>query len=139
MIYFLLGELPWQGLKTKNANEKYEKIMEKKISTPVEVLCKGFPEELRIFLNYTRDLRFDDRPDYAYLKKLITAVIEREQIKIDYNFDWVIRKQELDKMKDEKTDKDPVENKKGSMFQNKTDNENNNNFNNNDAMNINTN
>ncbi len=113
--------------------------MEKKISTPVEVLCKGFPEELRIFLNYTRDLRFDDRPDYAYLKKLITAVIEREQIKIDYNFDWVIRKQELDKMKDEKTDKDPVENKKGSMFQNKTDNENNNNFNNNDAMNINTN
>ena len=42
-------------------------------------------------------------------------------------------------MKEEKTEKDPIENKKGSMFQNKTENENNNNFNNNDAMNINTN
>ena len=43
LVYFLLGELPWQGLKAKNMKEKYEKIMEKKISTPIEVLCKNFP------------------------------------------------------------------------------------------------
>lgn len=38
-----MGDLPWQGLKAKNMKEKYEKIMEKKISTPIEVLCKNFP------------------------------------------------------------------------------------------------
>ena len=43
LVYFLLGELPWQGLKAKNMKEKYEKIMEKKISTPIETLCKNFP------------------------------------------------------------------------------------------------
>ena len=40
LVYFLRGELPWQGLKAKNMKDKYEKIMEKKISTPIEVLCQ---------------------------------------------------------------------------------------------------
>jgi hypothetical protein len=39
----LIGELPWQGMKAKTMKDKYEKIMEKKISTPIENLCKGFP------------------------------------------------------------------------------------------------
>jgi len=43
LVYFLQGELPWQGLKAKNMKEKYEKIMEKKISTKLEDLCKGLP------------------------------------------------------------------------------------------------
>ena len=43
LIYFLKGELPWQGLKAKTMKEKYEKIMEKKISSSIETLCKGFP------------------------------------------------------------------------------------------------
>jgi serine/threonine protein kinase len=43
LVYFLLGELPWQGMKAKTMKEKYEKIMEKKISTPIDSLCKGFP------------------------------------------------------------------------------------------------
>ena len=43
LVYFLRGELPWQGLKAKTMKEKYEKIMEKKISTQIENLCKGFP------------------------------------------------------------------------------------------------
>lgn len=37
------GSLPWQGLKAATKKQKYEKISEKKMSTPVEVLCKvGF-------------------------------------------------------------------------------------------------
>lgn len=33
-------------MKATNKKDKYEKIMEKKISTPIETLCKGFPAEL---------------------------------------------------------------------------------------------
>ena len=50
LVYFLRGELPWQGLKAKNMKDKYEKIMEKKISTPIVVLCQGFPIEIQHFI-----------------------------------------------------------------------------------------
>jgi hypothetical protein len=35
------------------------------MTTPTEVLCRGFPNEFAIYLNYTRSLRFDDKPDYG--------------------------------------------------------------------------
>jgi hypothetical protein len=40
LMYFIRGCLPWQGLKGATKMEKYEKISEKKMSTPVEMLCK---------------------------------------------------------------------------------------------------
>ena len=33
-------------MKAKTMKEKYEKIMEKKISTPIDTLCKGFPGKI---------------------------------------------------------------------------------------------
>jgi hypothetical protein len=35
VMYFLRGELPWQGLKAKNKREKYERIKEKKLATSI--------------------------------------------------------------------------------------------------------
>ena len=40
LMYLNRGSLPWQGLKAATKKQKYEKISEKKMSTPVEVLCK---------------------------------------------------------------------------------------------------
>jgi serine/threonine protein kinase len=96
LIYFLRGELPWQGMKARTMKEKYEKIMEKKIASPIDVLCKGFPDEFASFINYTRDLKFDDRPDYGYLRRLLKTIAEREKYEMDYSFDWVIKKKQLD-------------------------------------------
>lgn len=47
MMYFNLGSLPWQGLKAATKKQKYDKISEKKLSTSIETLCKGFPCELK--------------------------------------------------------------------------------------------
>ena len=48
-MYFNLGSLPWQGLKAATKKQKYEKISDKKMSTPVEVLCKGYPSKLSVY------------------------------------------------------------------------------------------
>lgn len=68
--------------------------MEKKIASPIDVLCKGLPDEFSAFINYTRDLKFDDRPDYGYLRRLLKTIADKDQIQYDYMFDWVIKKKE---------------------------------------------
>lgn len=42
LMYFNRGSLPWQGLKAATKRQKYERISEKKMSTPIEELCKGY-------------------------------------------------------------------------------------------------
>jgi len=91
-MYFLRGSLPWQGLKAATKKQKYEKISEKKMSTPIEILCKGFPIEFVTYFQYCRSLRFDDKPDYAYLRKLFRDLFVREGYQWDYVFDWTILK-----------------------------------------------
>merc|ERR1712076_190790 len=65
-------------------------IMEKKMSTPVEVLCMHFPGEFVTYLNYCRSLRFEDRPDYAYLRRMLRDLFFREGYQYDFVFDWTI-------------------------------------------------
>src|ERR1700760_217309 len=91
LMYFLRGALPWQGLKAATKKQKYDRIMEKKMTTPTDLLCRGFPNEFGIFLNYTRALRFDDKPDYSYLRKLFRDLFTREGYQYDYVFDWSVQ------------------------------------------------
>ena len=55
-MYFLRGKLPWQDLKADTKLDKYERIADKKISTPIEVLCADFPDEFSTYLKYCRSL-----------------------------------------------------------------------------------
>ncbi|KAM5335925.1 casein kinase I isoform 1-T3 [Glossophaga mutica] len=88
LMYFNLGSLPWQGLKAATKRQKYERISEKKMSTPIEVLCKGYPSEFSTYLNFCRSLRFDDKPDYSYLRQLFRNLFHRQGFSYDYVFDW---------------------------------------------------
>lgn len=105
-LYFLKGQLPWQGLPANNKREKYEKIMQSKIGTPVEELCRGCPQEFAVYLNYCKNLRFEDRPDYTYLKRLFKDLFFRENYTHDSIFDWTnmlpARNQENRKREEEK-------------------------------------
>ncbi|CAI0448932.1 unnamed protein product [Linum tenue] len=92
LMYFLRGSLPWQGLKAGNKKQKYDKISEKKMLTPIEVLCKSYPSEFTSYFHYCRSLRFEDKPDYAYLKRLFRDLFVREGYQFDYIFDWTILK-----------------------------------------------
>ncbi|CAF1059155.1 unnamed protein product [Rotaria sordida] len=87
LMYFNRGSLPWQGLKAATKRQKYERISEKKMSTPIEDLCKGFPE-FTTYLSYCRSLRFDDKPDYSYLRQLFRNLFHRQGFTYDYIFDW---------------------------------------------------
>jgi len=89
-MYFLRGGLPWQGLKACGKKEKYEKIKDSKLQTPVEELCEGFPSEFATYLTYCRGLPFEDRPNYAYLRRLLKDLFVREGYLYDFVFEWTI-------------------------------------------------
>ena len=91
-MYFNRGSLPWQNLKAATKKQKYEKISEKKMSTPIEVLCKSYPAEFSMYLNYTRGLRFDEAPDYMYLRQLFRILFRTLNYNYDYVFDWNMHK-----------------------------------------------
>ncbi|XP_039071222.1 casein kinase 1-like protein 10 isoform X4 [Hibiscus syriacus] len=90
LMYFLRGSLPWQGLKAGTKKQKYDKISEKKMLTPIEVLCKSYPSEFTSYFHYCRSLRFEDKPDYSYLKRLFRDLFIREAYQFDYVFDWTM-------------------------------------------------
>ncbi|XP_050366327.1 casein kinase 1-like protein 3 [Argentina anserina] len=92
LLYFLRGSLPWQGLKAATKKQKYDKICEKKLSTPIEVLCKSHPVEFASYFHYCHSLTFDQRPDYVFLKRLFRDLFTREGFELDYVFDWTILK-----------------------------------------------
>lgn len=90
LIYFCRGSLPWQGLKAQSKKQKYDRIMEKKMTTSADALTQGLPTEFTIFLNYARSLTFDDKPDYTYLRRLLRDLFMRQGYRYDYVFDWTI-------------------------------------------------
>jgi casein kinase 1/casein kinase 1 epsilon len=88
LLYFLRGSLPWQNMRANNKKDKYERIMEKKLSTPIDYLCKGLPSEFVTFLSYCRNLRFEDKPDYTYIRNLFKDLFVKSGYEMDYQFDW---------------------------------------------------
>jgi hypothetical protein len=45
-----------------------------------------------MYLNYCRNLKFEEKPDYNYLRKLFKDVMYRNNYENDYMYDWVIKK-----------------------------------------------
>lgn len=90
LMYFNTGGLPWQGLQAKSKQEKYEQIMHTKMSTTPDGFCSRFPE-FNAYLTYCRSLRFEEKPDYAFIKDLFKDLFFREGYKCDFTFDWTVR------------------------------------------------
>ncbi|CAH8379775.1 unnamed protein product [Eruca vesicaria subsp. sativa] len=91
LMYFLRGSLPWQGLK-EVGDKKRDKIFAKKASTSFEELCRGYPIEFASYFHHCHSLRFEDKPDYAYLKRLFCDLFIRQGFQFDYVFDWTVLK-----------------------------------------------
>lgn len=92
LMYFLRGSLPWQGLRAHTKNEKYNRISDRKQNVTVEALTKGYPNEFAAYLDYIRTLRFEDKPDYGYLKRIFRELFVRNGFRIDYVFDWTLKR-----------------------------------------------
>lgn len=92
LLYFLRGYLPWQGLRATNQEQKEELILAIKQTISTEDLYEGLPGEFTTYFNYVRSCGFDDKPQYAYLRKIFRALFVRQGFDHDHVFDWTILK-----------------------------------------------
>ena len=96
LLYFLKGKLPWQGLMIKNKEKRYQKIMEIKRDIKMVDLCKGCPEEFQKYIDYVRNLQYEEDPDYCILKGLFINILKKNEFKFDYFYDWDIKNTNID-------------------------------------------
>lgn len=75
LVYFLKGNLPWQGLKATSKKEKLMLVMQKKQSIGISALCDGCPPQFAEYLAYCRSLKFEAEPDTTYLRRLFAELL----------------------------------------------------------------
>ena len=56
----------------------------------LEQATEGLPQEFATYMKYCRDLKFDEDPDYAYLRKLFKDLMAKEGYKYDNKYDWTM-------------------------------------------------
>ena len=89
IMYFLRGNLPWQGLKIKNKEDKYKKILKKKKETSSKELCLNFPNEFYEYVEYTRNLEYEEEPKYEKFRmKFYNLICNKRGESFDYIYDW---------------------------------------------------
>ena len=92
-IHFIYnGSLPWQD--DVNPNSSRCRVIAKKKGEFLKSLqVKLNPPEFATYMNYCQNLEYEEKPDYSYLKSLVTDIAKRERIDIqDKCFDWNILK-----------------------------------------------
>ncbi len=90
-VYITKGSLPWQGLQAKTQKEKYQKILRKMLSTSIEMLCQGLPIEFVKYFQYVRGLKFEQKPDYQYLRRLLKELFYKKESDDEVMFDWTLK------------------------------------------------
>lgn len=75
------------------------------------MLCKGYPVEFTKYLSQTRNIRFDERPNYAAMRTMFKELFQRNGYKYDYQYDWVIMNEKKEKIEKKREENEKEENK----------------------------
>lgn len=88
LIFCLKGQLPWQFISGKTKTEKYQNIKAAKEQTSLHDLCIDLPLEILIFISYCKSLKYDDIPDYNYLKCVLYNLFKHKKYIVEEEFEW---------------------------------------------------
>ncbi len=130
LVYLALGRLPWQRAGKEKGKGHLAKVLEKKLITPPEILCKKLPKQFSFIFQYIRKLKFEERPDYNMMKCLLADLLLSKMNltkTTTFSFDWfkdpnnLELSESLDNMKQNNSSNKSEENKDE---ENENDNEN---------------
>jgi hypothetical protein len=104
------------GIEAKTKEQKYKKILQKKIDISTKDLCEYLPEEMEIILDYVKNLEYTENPDYEMLRGYFNSMIRKEHSKFDYIYDWTTNEDRSKrKVVTSRSDLDSTQNKKSTF------------------------
>ena len=86
--YLLRGSVPWMYVDGNDESTKFRHILEMKKQITADELFSGFPHQFVEFLNTVRKLKFDETPNYSYLRSLFRDALIQGGFVYDYVYDW---------------------------------------------------
>lgn len=90
LISLVKGRLPWQEIEAGSKGDQNDNISHAKMNTPVETLCEGLPNQFQTYMQRVRDFRFDERPQYSYLRGLFYQLLSTLNYAYDDKYDWIV-------------------------------------------------
>ena len=126
------GRLPWQGsFGIRNKKKLYEKWLDVKKETSTTKLTEGLPKCFATYLDYCKNLKFEEEPDYEYLIGLFdleksaeeVRLLEEEKIEREKMLAAEEERQKAKKLLDEKKTLEEEMTKICSLWKNITTNE----------------
>ena len=90
LIYLFKRELPWESSFKNLDQSKYFELIHLKETDGRKELFKNIPKEFINYIKYTRQLKFEENPNYPYLHSLFNNVLSK--INTNYKnltFSWI--------------------------------------------------
>jgi hypothetical protein len=64
--YLWTGTLPWRNIEEEDNDKLFELIKKGKETASLDELFSGMPKEYKDFYTYTRNLEYEEAPDYDH-------------------------------------------------------------------------
>ena len=90
LLYLMKGTLPWDKINETSEFNEILMIYKMKQYMPADIMFKELPSQMNDFYKYCKNLNFEQRPNYGYLRKLLINILEFIGEKNDLYFSWII-------------------------------------------------
>lgn len=88
LLYLLQGNLPWFTIQSPKRTETLLcEVLKSREKHPLAVLCQSH-WEMKEFLAYCQGLAYAEKPNYDYLRRLLTSWALQLALEIDWVYDW---------------------------------------------------
>ncbi|KAI0565903.1 casein kinase I isoform delta [Gracilaria domingensis] len=84
LVYLRYGSLPWQGISFPPDGKCNAAVRE----IYYDYLWKDLPPEMKMYFEYVKSLDVREKPDYEYLRSLLTASLTSGGMQNDGEFEW---------------------------------------------------
>lgn len=89
LVHLYNGHLPWMNCQDSSMESLFRTVgLMKKQLFPAE-LCSRMPLEISEYLQYCRNMKYNEKPDYCFLQRKLRGALKRLGAEGESSFEWI--------------------------------------------------